>query len=63
MQADDRPWCGVEFLPTGTFPDGSPAPILCDLLLHLPGTMHRNEELKTSRQWQDADGNWVSRGT
>ena len=62
MTPDDRPWCGAEFLPTATVPDGSPAPVLCDLPLHLPGTMHRNEELKTSWQWQDADGNWLRAG-
>lgn len=61
MEPDDQPYCGgAEFLPHATFPDGSPAPILCDRLLHGPDTMHRNDELGTCWAWQDADGNWLS---
>ena len=61
MTPDDQPYCGAELLPTGTFPDGSPAPILCDLPVHSQYVMHSNDELKTRWRWQDADGNWLSR--
>jgi hypothetical protein len=53
-----RPYCGAEFLPHATLPDGSPVPIVCDRPIHLSNSMHHNEELDTWWQWQDADGNW-----
>ena len=61
MQPDDQPYCGAELLPHATFPDGSPAPILCDLPVHSRYVMHSSNELKTSWRWQDADGNWLSK--
>jgi hypothetical protein len=59
MTPDDQPYCGVELLPHATFPDGSPAPTLCDRRLHGPDTWHGNEELGTCWQWQDKDGNFA----
>ena len=59
MTPGDQPYCGAELLPHATLPGGSPAPVLCDLQLHGPDTMHGNDELRTSWQWQDADGNWL----
>ena len=61
MTPDDQPYCGAELLPHATFPDGSPAPILCDLPVHSRYVMHSSNELKTSWRWQDADGNWLSK--
>ena len=61
MQPDDQPWCGEELPPHATFPDGSPAPIVCTSEPHSRYVMHSNDELKTSWRWQDADGNWLSK--
>ena len=40
-------FCGAELLPHATYPDGSPAPIICTQAPHDPGTFHSNEELGT----------------
>ena len=60
MSTAAQPYCGEELLPHATFPDGSPAPIVCTSEPHSRHSMHRNDELKTSWRWQDADGNWLS---
>ena len=51
MTPDDQPYCGTELLPHATWPDGSPAPILCDLPVHGPGTLHHSSECGTSWSW------------
>lgn len=61
VQPDGRPYCGEEMLPRATFPDGSPAPVLCTSEVHSRYSMHSNNEFLTSWRWQDADGNWLSR--
>jgi hypothetical protein len=51
LSRDDDPYCGAELLPHATFPDGSPAPILCTLPVHGPEILHCNDELGTSWSW------------
>ena len=61
MTPDDQPYCGAELLPHATYPDGSPAPILCTSEIHSRYFPHSNDEHKTQWRWQDTDGNWLSR--
>jgi hypothetical protein len=58
---DDQPYCGAELLPHATWPDGSPAPIVCTSPVHGMDVMHHSEQPEMYWQWQDADGNWLRR--
>ncbi len=55
-----RPYCGAELLPHATYDDGTIAPIICDRPVHQTETRHYAGDMRTSWQWQYADGTWMT---